>query len=591
MEKVGEHGVRLTFNDKADRELPLLLALLPILPKHATDAENFDKSTLKPLIASGPYRIDSVRPGEVVVLKRNPDYWAKDIPSKRGFDNYDEIRINYYRDENTMFEAFKKGALNIQIETDTGRWATGYNFPAATDGRIAKDTFKSGLPSGMYGFVLNTRRDVFKNRDVRLALGGLFDFEWANKNLFSGAYQRIRSYYDGSVLSSFGTPASDAEKALLQPYADKLLPEVMAGTWTPPASDGSGRDRAFLKKGFDALKKAGYELKDGTMIGPDGKPLAFEILLNGKSGEAVAGAWQRTLEKLGIAVAIRSVDSAQYLQRQRVYDFDAMLMNYTSSLSPGTEQAIQLGLGLARRRRHIQFRRRRRPGDRRDDRASAQGAQPGGFRDRGAGLRPAAAQRRLCRSALFPARPVGGALGTYQTSRRDAYIWLSAADLVARRQSMMQQARTLRRNMTMAARETISVDVVSDVVCPWCFIGQKRLERDRRRHRRHRCRGALAAVPARPDHPARRQGPQALHAGQVRQRGAHRRHMHANVEALGEAVGIDFAFDAIKVSPNTLDAHRVIRWAGTAGEEVQNRLTRCSSSISRKAPISATMRC
>ena len=237
------------------------LALLPILPKHATDAENFDKSTLKPLIASGPYRIDSVRPGEVVVLKRNPDYWAKDIPSKRGFDNYDEIRINYYRDENTMFEAFKKGALDIQLETDTGRWATGYNFPAATDGRIAKDTFKSGLPSGMYGFVLNTRRDVFKDRDVRLALGGLFDFEWANKNLFSGAYQRTRSYYDGSELSSFGTPASEAEKALLQPYADKLLPEIMAGTWTPPASDGSGRDRAFLKKGFDALKKAGYELE------------------------------------------------------------------------------------------------------------------------------------------------------------------------------------------------------------------------------------------------------------------------------------------------------------------------------------------
>ena len=343
MEKVGEHGVRLTFNDQADRESPLLLALLPILPKHATDAANFDKSTLKPLIASGPYRIDSVRPGEVVVLKRNPDYWAKDIPSKRGFDNYDEIRMNYYRDENTMFEAFKKGAINIELETDTGRWATGYNFPAATDGRIVKDTFKSGLPSGMYGFVLNTRRDVFKNRDVRLALGGLFDFEWANKNLFSGAYQRTRSYYDGSVLSSFGKPASEAEKALLQPYADRLLPEIMAGTWAPPASDGSGRDRAFLKKGFDALKKAGYELKDGTMIGPDGKPLAFEILLSGKGGESVAGAWQRSLEKLGIAASIRSVDSAQYLQRQRVYDFDAMLMTYTSSLSPGTEQQFRWG--------------------------------------------------------------------------------------------------------------------------------------------------------------------------------------------------------------------------------------------------------
>lgn len=343
MEKAGERGVRLTFNEKAGRESPLLLAQLPILPKHATDAENFDKSTLKPLIASGAYTVDSVRPGEVVVLKRNPDYWGKDIPSRRGLDNYDEIRMNYFRDENTMFEAFKKGAVDIQLETDTGRWASGYNFPAVNDGRVVKDAFKSGLPSGMYGFVLNTRRDVFKNRDVRLALGGLFDFEWANKNLFSSAYQRIRSYYDGSELSSYGHPASDAEKALLGPYADQVLPEVMAGTWTPPVSDGSGRDRAFLKKGFDALKAAGYRLQDEVMVGPDGKPLTFEILLNGKAGEAVAAAWQRTLGKLGIKATLRSVDGAQYLQRQRAYDFDAMLMTYTSSLSPGTEQEFRWG--------------------------------------------------------------------------------------------------------------------------------------------------------------------------------------------------------------------------------------------------------
>jgi peptide/nickel transport system substrate-binding protein len=343
MEKVGEHGVRLTFNDKAGRESPLLLALMPILPKHATDADNFDKSTLKPMIASGPYVIDNVRPGESVTLKRNPDYWAKNIPSKRGFDNYDEIRINYYRDDNTMFEAFKKGSSDIQLESDTGRWTSGYNFPAVSDGRVEKDTFKAGTPSGMYGFVLNTRRDIFKDRDVRLALGGLFDFEWANKNLFNGAYQRIHSYYDGSELSSYGHPASDAEKALLGQYADKVLPEVMAGTWAPPVSDGSGRDRTFLKKGFDALAKAGYKLQDETLVGPDGKPLAFEIMLNGKGGEAVAAAWQRTLGKLGIKVSLRPVDSAQYLQRQRTYDFDAMLMTYTSSLSPGTEQAFRWG--------------------------------------------------------------------------------------------------------------------------------------------------------------------------------------------------------------------------------------------------------
>ncbi|MBL8582189.1 MAG: ABC transporter substrate-binding protein [Rhizobiaceae bacterium] len=343
MEKVGERGVRLTFNEKADRETPLLLAQLPILPKHATNAETFDKTTLKPMIGSGPYVIDTVRPGESITLKRNPDYWAKDLPSKRGFDNFDEIRLTYFRDENTLFEALKKGDVDIFLELDTGRWTTGYDFPAARDGRLAQDSFKKGLPSGMYGFVLNTRRPVFQDHAVRAALAGLFDFEWANKNLYSDAYQRTKSFYDGSELSSHGRPADEAEKALLAPFPNAVEPDILAGTWAPPTSDGSGRDRAFLKKGFDALKAAGYTLRDGKMTGPNGKQLSFEILLNGKSGEAISVAWQRTLERLGIAVSIRSVDSAQYLQRQRTYDFDTMLTLYTSSLSPGVEQRFRWG--------------------------------------------------------------------------------------------------------------------------------------------------------------------------------------------------------------------------------------------------------
>ena len=191
MEKVGEHGVRLTFNDKADRELPLLLALLPILPKHATDADNFDKSTLKPLIGSGPYVVDSVKPGEYVSLKRNPGLLGEGHPV--------EARLRQLRrDPHQLLSATRtpcsrpsrraKPTSRSKPTPAAGR--RGYDFPAATDGRIVKDTFDSGLPSGMYGFVLNTRRDVFKDRDVRAALASLFDFEWANKNLFSGAYQR-----------------------------------------------------------------------------------------------------------------------------------------------------------------------------------------------------------------------------------------------------------------------------------------------------------------------------------------------------------------------------------------------------------------
>jgi peptide/nickel transport system substrate-binding protein len=343
MEIVGERGVRFTFNEKADRESPLLLAMLPILPKHATDAETFDKSSLKPLTGSGPYVVDSVRPGEVLVLKRNPDYWAKEMRTKRGFDNYDEVRINYFRDTNTIFEAFKKGLVDIQVEGDPVRWSGDYGFPAVADGRVKKSEFERGTPSGMYGFVMNTRRDVFKDARVRAAIAGLFDFEWANRNLFAGGYTRTKSYFDGSELSASGVPASEAEKVLLAPYPDTVRPDVMDGSWAPPVSDGSGRDRAFLKKGFDALKAVGYELRDNRMTGPDGRQLTFEILLNGKSGESLALAWQRTLGSLGIEAQIRSVDSAQFLQRQRVYDFDTMLMNYTASLSPGVEQQFRWG--------------------------------------------------------------------------------------------------------------------------------------------------------------------------------------------------------------------------------------------------------
>lgn len=342
MDKVGERGVRFTFAER-DRELPLILGLMPVLPEHAIDAETFDKSTLKPMIGSGPYTIGDVRPGELVVLKRNPDYWAKDIPSKRGFDNYDEIRVTYTRDDNTMFEAFKRGLTTVRIETDSGRWTQEYDFPAAADGRVVKDEFETGLPSGMYGFVMNTRRPVFANRDVRVALAGLFDFEWANRNLLNRVYDRTVSYFDGSELASTGRAASEAERELLAPFPDAVLPAIMDGTWTPPSSDGSGRDREFLRRGLEALQAAGCKLDGRTMLAPDGTQLTFEIMLNGPSGQALATVWTRTLERLGIKAQIRIVDSAQYLQRQRTYDFDVMLHNYTSSLSPGAEQVFRWG--------------------------------------------------------------------------------------------------------------------------------------------------------------------------------------------------------------------------------------------------------
>lgn len=343
MEIVGERGVRFTFKPEADREIPLLLALLPILPEHATDVERFDRSTLRPMIASGPYTISEVRPGEFVHLRRNPDYWAKDHPSKVGFDNYDEIRITYFRDDNALFQAFQRGLVDILQETSSSRWATGYDFPAARDGRVVQDAFEPGLPSGMYGFVMNTRRDKFADVRVRRALTGLLDFEWINQNLFSGAYVRTRSFFDGSELSSHGVPASEAELALLGEFASEIPQDILDGTWAPPVTDGTGRDRAFMRDAMEQFAEAGYRLDGNRLVGPDGRQLSFEIMLNGPAIQPLAMAWQRTLERVGIAVSVRVVDSAQYLQRQRTYDFDIMPMTYTSSLSPGAEQIMRWG--------------------------------------------------------------------------------------------------------------------------------------------------------------------------------------------------------------------------------------------------------
>jgi peptide/nickel transport system substrate-binding protein len=342
MEKVAPNGVRLTFV-QPDRELPLILALWPILPKHATDPETFGKSSLTPLMGSGPYVVSTVRPGELVVLKRNPDYWAKDLPSRRGFNNYDEIRLNYFRDDNAMFEAFKKGLIDVHVEADSGRWAKDYGFPAVAEGKVVRDTFRSGVPSGMLGFVLNTRKPLLADKALRRALADLLDFEWVNGNLFSNSFTRTKSFYDNSMLSSFGKPASAAEKALLAPFPEAVDPEIMAGTWKPPVSDGSGRDRAFVKNAYDRLARAGYKRNGSALFTPGGEPVAFEIMLKSKGGEPVALAWQRTLALIGIRLDIRSVDDAQYQQRLISRDFDAILNFYPSSLSPGVEQVGRWG--------------------------------------------------------------------------------------------------------------------------------------------------------------------------------------------------------------------------------------------------------
>ncbi|MGA8169266.1 MAG: extracellular solute-binding protein, partial [Methylocystis sp.] len=201
-----------------DRELPLILALMPVLPKHATDVEHFQDATLAPPVGSGPYIVTAVKPGARLTLRRDPNYWGKDVPSQRGLYNFDEIDIDYFRDGNALFEAFKAGLIDYREETSSSRWAGGYDFPAARDGRIVREELRNDSPKGMEGFAFNLRRDLFKDVRLREALGMMFDFEWINANLFAGLYTRTKSFFDQSELASTGRPASDAERALLAPF-------------------------------------------------------------------------------------------------------------------------------------------------------------------------------------------------------------------------------------------------------------------------------------------------------------------------------------------------------------------------------------
>ena len=343
IEKIGEHGVRFTFDDTADRETPMLISGLPVLPEHAFDRDSFEQTTLEPVIGSGPYVIDTVEPGQRIVYRKNPAYWGKDLPVKQGFDNYETIAIEYFRDANAQFEAFKKGLSHIYIEGDPNHWRTAYDFPAVTRGDVVLESFTSGAPSNMLGFVFNTRRDVFADRAVRKGLSMLFDFEWANHNLFYDAYARTGSFFQNSELSSFGRPASDEERTLLGDHVDAVDPEVLDGSYAPMQTDGSGSDRKALQAAVSALRDAGYQFEGRSLIGPDGKPLAFEILVQSSEQERIALAYKRSLDRVGIQATIRQVDDAQYQARKNAYDYDMILATYSASLSPGAEQVYRWG--------------------------------------------------------------------------------------------------------------------------------------------------------------------------------------------------------------------------------------------------------
>ena len=338
-----DRTVRFDLSGANDRELPLTLGLMPVLSRAHTDAEHFEDQTLQIPVASGPYRVAEVRPGERLVLERDPNYWGRDLPVSRGLYNFDTIRIDYFRDANSMFEAFKAGLIDYRVEDSVTRWRTQYGFPAARDGRVVTAAIPNGLPKGVSGFAFNTRRPMFADPRVREALAAMFDFEWINANLYAGAFRRSQGFFDDSELSSIGRPASERERALLAPFPGAVRDDVMEGRWRAPTSDGSGRDRAVARRVVDELRGAGYVLENGRLVDAHGTPLAFEITVKDREEERLALAYARNLARIGVAASVRLVDDVQFQRRRARFDFDVIPGTWTASPSPGNEQRGRWG--------------------------------------------------------------------------------------------------------------------------------------------------------------------------------------------------------------------------------------------------------
>ena len=336
--RTGPRTVRFSFSGPTNRELPLIIGELPILPKHYWQDRDFQATTLQAPLGSGPYRVKAVDPGRSITYELDPNYWGKDLPVNRGKDNYGIMHYEYYRDRGVQREAFKAGKIDFFSENVAKEWATAYDLATVRNGVINKRLIPHENPQGMQAFVFNTRREMFKDRQVRAALAYAFDFEWTNQNLFYGAYTRTRSYFSNSELASSDLP-SDAELAVLEPYRDQLPPEVFTRAYKPPMTDGSGNLRGNLRTALRLLKGAGWDIQDGALThGDSGLVMQFEVMLMSPDFERVVLPFTKNLERLGIVADVRTVDTAQYQQRMDSFDFDVVVGGWGQSLSPGNEQ-------------------------------------------------------------------------------------------------------------------------------------------------------------------------------------------------------------------------------------------------------------
>ena len=344
IEKPDRLTIRFVFDGSGDREIPLIMGLMPILPKHVYEKRDFKKSSLETPVGSGPYVVSSMEPGRRIVYARNPDYWGERLSANRGQNNIDLLNYEYYRDANASFEAFKSGLYDVRVEGDPGRWTTGYDFPAVRDGKVRRQTFPTGMPSGMRALVFNMRRKIFADRRVREALIELFNFPWIDRNLYHSVYIRTKSYFDNSVLGSHGRAATERERELLAPFPGAVTPDIMKRGWRAPAGDPKGLNRDGRMRAVELLRAAGYEVRDGGMVaGKTGEPLSFEILVTTPEDERLALVYRNMVRQAGISASVRYVDSSQYQQRRDEYDFDMIFNDWFASLSPGNEQLFYWG--------------------------------------------------------------------------------------------------------------------------------------------------------------------------------------------------------------------------------------------------------
>lgn len=335
-EALDPRTVRYSFTGSLVRDLPLTVAALPIFSKAYYASRPFDETTLDPPLGSGPYLVDQVAQGRTIVYRRNPDYWAKDLPVNRGRFNFDKIRFEYFRDRTAGMEAFKAGTYDFREEFTSKVWATEYDFPAIRDGRVKKEVLPDETPSGTQGFFLNTRREQLQDPRVRKALDLAFDFEWTNRNVFYGLYDRTQSFFENSPMKAEGEPSA-AERALLAGLGVPVAEEALGPAYLSAKSDGSGQDRNLLLQAGKLLDEAGWKVKNGVRVNAKGEPLKLEILSFEQAFERLTAPYVRNLELLGIDARIRLVDPAQYQQRLKDFDFDITTERYQMRNTPGVE--------------------------------------------------------------------------------------------------------------------------------------------------------------------------------------------------------------------------------------------------------------